>query len=97
MLDGGLGQLHLIDQLMQTGEWDILSRIQFVALGKGKARKRSGKNAGSAEFLLVRRTDGQIDQYDLDYDDVDRLLVKIRDEAHRFANRYRKIQMSQDR
>jgi len=30
---------------------------------------------------------------DLDYDQADKILVKVRDEAHRFANSYRKEQM----
>jgi excinuclease ABC subunit C len=97
ILDGWIGQLHIVDQMIQTGEWDCLNQIQFVALGKWKARSRSGKNAGNHEFLLVRRQNGHIDQYELDYDHIDRILIKLRDEAHRFANRYRKIQMSKQR
>lgn len=31
------------------------------------------------------------------YDDADRRLLELRDEAHRFANAYRKKQMSQER
>jgi excinuclease UvrABC nuclease subunit len=30
------------------------------------------------------------------YDDADRCLTSLRDEAHRFANAYRKKQMSQE-
>lgn len=31
---------------------------------------------------------------DLCYDDADRILLQLRDEAHRFANAYRQKQMS---
>jgi excinuclease UvrABC nuclease subunit len=30
------------------------------------------------------------------YDEVDKILLQARDEAHRFANRYRKKQMSKE-
>ena len=30
------------------------------------------------------------------YDDADRLITQLRDEAHRFANAYRKKQMSKE-
>jgi excinuclease UvrABC nuclease subunit len=33
---------------------------------------------------------------DLIYDDVDNVLIKARDEAHRFANSYRKKQMKNE-
>lgn len=33
-----------------------------------------------------------IQELSLTYDEADRLLIKLRDEAHRFANAYRKIQ-----
>lgn len=36
--------------------------------------------------------EGTIEEFDLQYDEVDRLLTRIRDEAHRFANYYRKQQ-----
>lgn len=36
--------------------------------------------------------EGAIEEFDLQYDEADRLLTRIRDEAHRFANYYRKQQ-----
>jgi len=69
--------------------------VQFVALGKGDARKRKGKNDGAKEELLVL-TDKTINKYDFTYDDSDRILIKARDESHRFANAYRKKQMSKE-
>ena len=35
-------------------------------------------------------------QKEIEYDDVDRLLLLVRDEAHRFSNAYRKKQMSME-
>ncbi|MBP7062107.1 hypothetical protein KA037_05435 [Patescibacteria group bacterium] len=69
--------------------------IQFVALGKGDARKRKGKNDGAKEELLVL-TDKVVKHYDFTYDDSDRILIKARDESHRFANAYRKKQMQKE-
>jgi excinuclease UvrABC nuclease subunit len=34
---------------------------------------------------------------ELQYDDVDRIMTTLRDEAHRFSNQYRKKQMSMER
>gem|GEM_PF-784401 len=46
-------------------------------------------------FLLDEKISvypGTIEEFDLQYDEADRLLTRIRDEAHRFANYYRKQQ-----
>jgi excinuclease UvrABC nuclease subunit len=40
--------------------------------------------------------DGHIDEYEFVYDHADGLLIQLRDEAHRFANSYRKKQMSME-
>ncbi|HMT26951.1 MAG TPA: hypothetical protein PKD96_01490, partial [Candidatus Absconditabacterales bacterium] len=72
----------------------ISAQIQFASLGKGKARKASGRNQGASEILFILQSDGEIVQREMIYDDADRLLTKLRDEAHRFANQYRKKQMS---
>jgi excinuclease UvrABC nuclease subunit len=37
-----------------------------------------------------------IESQDLTYDEADKLLLMARDEAHRFANAYRKKQMSKE-
>lgn len=39
----------------------------------------------------------RIVEKELCYDDADRILTALRDEAHRFANAYRKKQMSSER
>jgi excinuclease UvrABC nuclease subunit len=40
--------------------------------------------------------DGDIVSTPLIYDQTDQLLVKLRDESHRFANRYRKKRYSKE-
>jgi len=131
IVDGGKWQLAVVQKLI--AKWiitqDILNAVQFVALGKGDARKRSGKNKGEKEMLYVLQPvtfgrdvmitrsikDKEISNfYDsslssskwqqeysaqlflLSYDHADQLLTTIRDEAHRFANAYRKKQMSKE-
>lgn len=39
---------------------------------------------------------GDIDSLPLLYDTADNLLTKLRDEAHRFANKYRTTRMSKE-
>jgi excinuclease UvrABC nuclease subunit len=70
--------------------------VQFAGLGKGDARKRSGKNKGEKEVLYVLEQKGNMQYTTLSYDQADHLLTTIRDEAHRFANAYRKKQMSKE-
>jgi len=69
-----------------------MKQVDIVALGKGEARQRAGKRRGVNEIIYQFSSDGKITETPLAYDHADRLLVKLRDEAHRFANRYRKIQ-----
>lgn len=69
----------------------------FIALGKGKARKESAKTQGETEFVYYFDNDNEIQSLALLYDTTDRLLTKLRDEAHRFANKYRTTRMSKQR
>lgn len=100
ILDGGKGQLSLLDELEQHYPImkNLLKVVQFAALGKGEARKKArigGKSKKSdqevREKLYIWKED-KIQTFDLRYDEADRLLIKLRDEAHRFANYYRKQQ-----
>jgi len=146
VIDGGKWQLAVVKKCLQAWTIDptILDQVQFVSLGKGDARKRSGKTAGAKEELFVLKSvtsslpavgreqttarpvsatgrsigdikqnnlytsplpivsgsskwQYKIIQYSLSYDESDKILTKIRDEAHRFANAYRKKQMSKER
>ena len=66
---------------------------------KGEARRKSSiwikskKNKEDTvwEKLYVWKN-WIIEENDFIYDDADKILVKLRDEAHRFANSYRKKQ-----
>lgn len=66
----------------------------FIALGKGKARKESAKSQGESEMIYYFDDNQEIQSIPLIYDTADRLLTKLRDEAHRFANKYRITRMS---
>ena len=96
ILDGGREQLNvvkkLIDNQMLAGVWEI----QFAALGKGTARKSGQKIHGAKEILYVLGNDGVISTTEFVYDEIDRLLINLRNEAHRFANSYRKKQMQKE-
>lgn len=98
MIDGGIWQLHVLTQLLWQYPWlqDVSTKKQFVALGKGAARSSKGKIAWSKEILYVLDKNNAIHEYPLCYDAIDRILITCRDEAHRFANRYRKEQMQQE-
>ena len=95
-----MGQLSIINKLDKKNtikHWkDIKAHTTFVALGKGKARKRKGKVKGEQEYISYFDAQGKIDIIPLRYDTIDRLLILLRDEAHRFANAYRKKRMSKD-
>jgi excinuclease UvrABC nuclease subunit len=99
IIDGGIWQLHTVTQLMDAhpGLETRLSGSQIVSLGKWAARHQRGKIAWAKEQLLVLQQDHTITTYDLTYDIVDQVLIKCRNEAHRFANKYRTKQMSQER
>jgi excinuclease UvrABC nuclease subunit len=106
ILDGGKGQLGVVKKLYQENKKfrQIFGSIDFVALGKGEARKKSAIGSRSARSLVeligerIYRFDENwnIIEIPLTYDQADKLLVKLRDEAHRFSNYYRKQQMGQE-
>lgn len=91
----------------------IVSQIDIISLGKGEARKRSniwktkvplvkGGNEGGfgdkiTEKIYTLDVNLKIHENPMAYDQADKIFLKARDEAHRFANSYRKKQMSQER
>jgi len=108
ILDGGKPQLNIIKKLRRQTQknpkeldiWnEILKNTTFIALGKGKARKRAGKQTGIKEkiYYFEPNVSWTITSKILCYDQADRIILQLRDEAHRFANTYRKTQMSKDR
>lgn len=99
IIDGGKGQLGILRELCQIFPSlnTIMKTTTFIALGKGKARKESAKTQGETEFVYYFDNDNEIQSLALLYDTTDRLLTKLRDEAHRFANKYRTTRMSKQR
>lgn len=98
ILDGGVGQLGIVqDMLLEYPQLQsITSQTQFASLEKGIARSRSAKSWGARETLHVLADDGSILSKSFVYDQADKLLLTLRDEAHRFANAYRKKRMSKE-
>jgi excinuclease UvrABC nuclease subunit len=68
----------------------------FISLGKGKARKESAKSKGETEMIYYFDQHLEIQSIPLIYDTADMMLTKVRDEAHRFANKYRTTRMSKE-
>ena len=84
ILDGGKGQLNIIEKLPN----DIVLKTDFISIWKWKARSRKWKLAGKEEVFYTFEK-----EIPVNYDSFeDKLLLKLRDEAHRFSNRYRKKQ-----
>jgi excinuclease UvrABC nuclease subunit len=79
----------------------IFEMVDFISLGKGEARNKSAigsRSARSLVDLIGERVyffdeEWNIKEIPLTYDQADKLLIKLRDEAHRFSNYYRKQQM----
>lgn len=95
ILDGWKGQLGILRDLLKQ-EWfqKVYEKVDFVSLGKWVARHTWWKLKWEKEKIFKFHDSFEIQQIDLDYDQADKILVKIRDEAHRFCNAYRKEQMS---
>ena len=81
VIDGWKGQLNIIYDLPN----EILLKTDFIALWKWKARKRKWKNQNYTEIFYTVEKEIPVN-YDLLED---KLLIKLRDEAHRFSNKFR--------
>ena len=75
---------------------NIMENTSFISLWKGKARKESAKSQWETETIYYFDKELNIKELPLIYDTVDLLLTKLRDESHRFANKYRKTRMSKE-
>ncbi|MCF7834815.1 GIY-YIG nuclease family protein [Candidatus Gracilibacteria bacterium] len=103
IIDGGKGQLGIMKKIIEeNSKWrNILDQIDFISIGKGEARKKSrigqnNQNGKIGEKIYYFDKDKKIKSIDLIYDQSDKIIVKARDEAHRFANAYRKNQMKNE-
>ncbi len=96
ILDWWKWQLWILKQLEEEfPDFKVVQqKTEFISLGKGKARKRAWKQKGEKEIICKYWVKWDIIIKEMEYDNIDHLLIKIRDEAHRFSNRYRKKQMS---
>ncbi|MFZ2151112.1 MAG: GIY-YIG nuclease family protein [Candidatus Absconditicoccaceae bacterium] len=101
ILDGGKGQLGIIKKLYDEDKsfHQIFAQIDFVSLGKGEARKKSKIGQTSSKGKIGEKIyyfdkDFNIKSIALIYDQTDKILVNIRNEAHRFSNAYRENQMN---
>lgn len=84
ILDWWKGQLNIVNDLGN----DIVLKTDFISLGKWKARKRKWKISWESEIFYTFEK-----EIPVNYDKFEhKLLLKLRDEAHRFSNRYRKKQ-----
>ena len=100
ILDGWKWQLWIINELLEEypSFQSVINDVQFCSLWKWEARhkanigKKSKKSDKEVWEKLYVRKQGFIEEYDFLYDDADKILVKLRDEAHRFSNAYRKKQ-----
>ncbi len=95
IIDGGKWQLGIIKQLYDKNSKfkKIFENIDFISIGKWEARERKGKLDWKWEKIYLLTDDLQIHSLNIDYKALeDKLLLKLRDEAHRFANKYRKHQ-----
>ena len=109
ILDGADKQLEVVKKLFEWWilNIELLDKVQFASIGKWDARKSWQKIKGEKEKLyvlkvkelrgeyakMIDKIQFQIIEYEFQYDEVDRVLLRLRDEAHRFANQYRKKQM----
>lgn len=104
ILDGGKGQLGVVREILQeySAFDEIFCQVCFVALGKGEARKKTAiwqrwrSDRAVAETMYRFDENFIIREKNLVYDEADKILVKIRNEAHRFANAYREKQMEKE-
>lgn len=105
ILDWWVGQLNVVKDLSKESSVfsKIVKKVDFVSLWKWEARKKShiwqNSKRWKSELVwekIYRFVDENfnIEEILLEYDQADRFLIKLRDEAHRFSNYYRKQQMN---
>lgn len=105
ILDGGKWQLGILKKILsEKPEFQkYFDKVLFVSLGKWEARNKTSiwkKSKKSDNFVWekIYYFDDKmvIKSKDMIYDQADKILLKLRNEAHRFANAYREKQMSRE-
>ena len=103
VIDWWKWQLNVIKKIMKESPElkKILEKIDILSLGKWEARKKIHIWTISKKGLVTEKifafTDSMtIHEENMVYDDADKILIQARNEAHRFANAYRKAQMSKE-
>ncbi len=81
ILDWWKWQLNIVNDLPN----EIVLNTDFISIWKWKARSRKWKISGQTEYFFTFKKQIPVDYNLLE----DKLLIKLRDEAHRFANKYR--------
>lgn len=105
ILDGGKWQLGVIKKILkEKPEFQkYFDKVLFASLGKWEARNktsiwRKSKKSDDSVWEKIYYFDEKmsIKSKDMIYDQADKILLKLRNEAHRFANAYREKQMSKE-
>ena len=84
ILDGWKWQLNIVNDL----DNNIVLNTDFISIWKWKARKRKWKISWENEIFYTFDKEIPVDYNKFEH----KLLLKLRDEAHRFSNKYRKKQ-----
>jgi len=107
ILDWWKWQIWILETIQKEFPFfeQIRQTVDFIALWKWEARQTASIGNASrrdnqhdiAETIYKQHSERWLLEKKLIYDEADQLIVRCRNEAHRFANRYRKKQMSQER
>lgn len=98
IIDWGKWQLGIIKKLQKNNKRfrEKTKNVEFLSLEKWESRQRKAKVQNQKETIFYFWKNNEIKQKKMDYNEWDRFLIKLRDEAHRFANKYRKEQMKNE-
>ncbi len=93
IIDWGKWQLNVCIKLAkQFPEFaQLLTTMSILSIGKWKARKRKGKRQWEQEIVYRLTPHMTITSTPLGSQHLDQFLTTMRDEAHRYANAYRKV------
>jgi excinuclease UvrABC nuclease subunit len=97
IIDGWKWQLWIVLQLSKEYPKmkQILEKVDFISIWKWQSRTRKWKISGAEEKIYKLEKQHIIKEINISKlpDEWYKILTKARDEAHRFANKYREKQM----